>query len=304
VQRNIDENHADEAFVARRPEDLDRAVREGKVALVHCVEGGFHLGGTEDEVTEAVSRLARRGVAYVTLAHLVWRHIATDAPAIPFLPDWLYRRLFPQPDEGLTDLGKAAVKAMVHERVLVDLSHMSDNSVRDTLSLLDDELDKPKTVPVIASHSCFRFASQEYALSEDTIGRIAERKGVIGLIMAQHQLCDGLSRLRVRSLDRSIEIICDHIDRIASVTSSHDHLAIGSDLDGFIKPTMGGIESMADMARLERELRRRYGEEIAGKVCHGNALRVLKAGWGGARASEGAVDRPLAASSGAPSQRV
>jgi hypothetical protein len=88
VERNIREHHDSEALVAHNPGDLDRAQREGKVALVHVVEGGFHLGATEEEVRDAVGRLARRGVAYVTLAHLVWRHIATDAPAIPFLPHW------------------------------------------------------------------------------------------------------------------------------------------------------------------------------------------------------------------------
>ncbi len=43
-----------EALVAHNPDDLDRGQREGKVALIHCVEGGFHLGATEDEVTDAV----------------------------------------------------------------------------------------------------------------------------------------------------------------------------------------------------------------------------------------------------------
>ena len=60
---------------------------------------------------KAVERLADSGVAYVTLAHLFWRQVATNAPAIPFLPDWLYRRVFPQPDRGLTELGTAAVRA-------------------------------------------------------------------------------------------------------------------------------------------------------------------------------------------------
>ena len=281
VERNIAEYHSDEAVVAHGPDELDDAIAREKVALVHVVEGGFHLGATEEEVKEAVSRLAERGVAYVTLAHLVWRHLATDAPAIPFLPDWLYRWLFPQPKEGLSNLGRAAVEAMVRHRVVIDLSHMSDRSVSDTLSLLDD-IDPPATTPVIATHSGFRFGSQEYMLRGETIGRIADRGGVVGLIMAQHQLCDGLTRMRVRRFERSIEVICNHIDRIASVTDNHEHIAIGSDLDGFIKPTMGGIESMADMARLSRELERRYGEEVARKICFDNAMRALRAGWGGA----------------------
>jgi microsomal dipeptidase-like Zn-dependent dipeptidase len=303
VERNIDEHHQEEALVAHNHADLELAASQGKVALIHCVEGGFHLGGTEEEVTAAVARLASRGIAYVTLAHLVWRHVATDAPAIPLLPDWLYRALFPQPEEeGLSKLGRAAVKEMAEKRVLIDLSHMSERSVSDTLSYLEG-LDGP-TPPVVATHSCFRFGSQEYALNEYLVGRIADGGGVIGLIMAQHQMCDGLSRLRVHSLDRSTEIICNHIDRMAAVTGKHDHLAIGSDLDGFIRPTMGGIESMADMARLERELERRYGEEVAHKICFANAMRVLEEGWGGGTGDDPsgaeATELPL----GAPPQRV
>jgi len=303
VERNIHDHHDSEALVAHNPGDLDRAAREGKVALIHCVEGGYHLGATEEEVSDAVARLARRGIAYVTLAHLLWRHVATDAPAIPFLPDWLYRWLFPQPEEGLSNLGRAAVEAMVRDRVLIDLSHMSDRSVSDTLSHLD-ELDVPTPTPVIATHAGFRFGSQEYMLTEDTIGRIADRGGVVGLIMAQHQICDGLTRLPVRSFERSTEIICDHIDRIASVTGTHDHIGIGSDLDGFIKPTLGGIESAADMARLERELRLRYGEEVAHNICFANAMRVLRAGWGGGTGAEATGEGVAAPSLGAPPQRI
>ena len=303
VERDLCNNHAAQAVIARSVADIDRAARDGQIALVHCVEGGFHLGGTEEEVTTAVARLAERGVAYITLAHLVWRHIATDAPAIPLLPDWLYRRLFPQPDEGLSPLGYAAVDAMVEKGVLIDLSHMSDKSVNDTLDHLDSA-HRGKRIPVLATHSCFRFASQEYALSEPTLERIAERDGVVGLIMAQHQLRDGLSHFRVRSFERSMEIICDHIDRIAAATS-HDHVAIGSDLDGFIKPTMAGIETMGDMPRLERELRRRYGEEVAGKICIGNAIDVLRAGWRGARpAEEPAGPLAPASAAGAPAQTI
>jgi microsomal dipeptidase-like Zn-dependent dipeptidase len=306
VERNIRDHHDSEALVAHDPADLDRAQREGKVALIHAVEGGYHLGVTEDEVRDAVARLARRGVAYIILAHLVWRHIATDAPAIPFLPDWLYKWLFPQPDEGLSNLGRAALEAMVSERVLIDLSHMSERSVSDVLDRLD-ELAGPTEPPVIATHSGFRFGSQEYMLSENTIRRIAERDGVVGLIMAQHQLCDGITRLPVRSLDRSMEIIDKHIKRIAAITNGYDHLAIGSDLDGFIKPTMGGVESSADMARLSRELRLRYDEQIAHKICFDNAMRVLRAGWGGGAVGGGAAGDGVGAGeprAGAPPQRI
>src|SRR5689334_2129786 len=100
--------------IARRAADLDDPDR---VAFVHCVEGGFHLGTTEAEVRAHVAELARRGVAYVTLAHLFFRRIATNAPALPFLSDAWYDRIFPQPDEGLAPLGRAAVEAMFEHKM-------------------------------------------------------------------------------------------------------------------------------------------------------------------------------------------
>ena len=106
--------------------------------LVHCVEGGFHLGATAAEIEASVAQLAARGVTYVTLAHLFFRQVATNAPAIPFIPDWIYRLVFPQDrGVGLTALGEAAVRALLDQRVLIDLSHTSDATMEDTLELLD-----------------------------------------------------------------------------------------------------------------------------------------------------------------------
>ena len=76
-------------------------------------------------MTRNVADLAGRGVVYVTLAHLFWRRVATNANALPFLPDPIYRLLFCQPDVGLTPLGEAAVDAMYRNRMLIDLSHMN-----------------------------------------------------------------------------------------------------------------------------------------------------------------------------------
>jgi microsomal dipeptidase-like Zn-dependent dipeptidase len=279
VEADIRERHSGEAVVVRDPVALDRELGNERVALIHCVEGGFHLGETPEAVERAVAELARRGVAYIVLPHLLWRGVATNSPALPFLPDWLYQLLFPQPKLGLSELGRAAVKAMVREGVVIDLSHMSTRALADTFELLDG-LDPDRRVPVIASHSAFRFGRQEYGVDEETLRRIASRNGVVGLIFAQHQLNDGQRRTRTRRFEDSFEVICRHLDRITQTTGSHEHTAIGSDLDGFIKPTMGGLESMTDMARLEAALRDRYGGEDAERICSGNALRVLRTGWG------------------------
>jgi microsomal dipeptidase-like Zn-dependent dipeptidase len=281
VEKDIAEHHAGEATVAHSFAELQAALGAGTTALIHCVEGGFHLGPTPEAVEHGVAELARRGVAYTIPAHLIWRGVATNAPALPFLSDRMYRLLLPQPDVGLSELGRAAVRAMVRERVLIDLSHMSERALADTFALLD-ELDPEQGVPVLASHAAFRFGQQEYGVDEDSVRRIAARDGLVGLIMAQHQLNDGVRKGYTTTFEQSFEVICRHIDRLAEITGSHRHTGIGTDFDGFIKPTMGGLESMADMRTLEAALRDRYGPADAEAICSGNALRVLRAGWGGA----------------------
>jgi microsomal dipeptidase-like Zn-dependent dipeptidase len=267
------------AVIAHRAAELDAALAAGQVALVHCVEGGFHLGATPRQVDANVTALAGRGVAYVTLAHLFWRRVAANAPAIPFIPDWLYVRLFPQ-GAGLTELGTAAVRAMYRERMLIDVSHMRPDSLAQTLDLLD-ALDRESGAaagehPVIASHAGYRFGGQTYNLDEASVRRIAARDGVIGLIFAQHQLNDGLRRARTKTLEQSLEVLASHLDRIRAITGSHRHAGIGTDFDGFIKPTLGGLETSADLARLSGALIARYGARDAERLLAGNALRVLR----------------------------
>jgi microsomal dipeptidase-like Zn-dependent dipeptidase len=278
VEEDLAEHHADAAAVVRDVASLDTAVAEGKIAFVHCIEGGFHLGPDAEAVDTAVTVLARRGVAYITLPHLVWRGVATNAPALPFMPDWLYRRLFPQPPEGLSELGRAAVRAMARERVLVDLSHMSEHALDETFGLLD-EVDPERTLPVVATHAGYRFGKQRYMLDERTVERIAARDGVVGLIFAQHQLGDGIRRRPTRTLDESLEVLFRHVDRLREITGSHRHTTIGSDFDGFIKPTLGGLESMADMAAVEKAFMERYGEQDARTICSENSLRTLRSLW-------------------------
>jgi microsomal dipeptidase-like Zn-dependent dipeptidase len=293
VEDHVAEHHDREAEVTPNPERLADARRAGKVAIVHCVEGGFHLGGDAEQVRRAVARLAERGVAYITLAHLIWREVATDAPALPFMSDAAYRQWFPQPEEGLSPLGEAAVRAMHERRVLIDLSHMSARALEDTFALLD-ELDSDRSTPVMATHAGYRFGTQEYMLAASTIERIKERDGVVGLIFAQHQLYDGLvegprspsppppPRLpKPGSFEDSVALLRTHIDRIRDITGSHRHTAVGSDLDGFIKPTLPHLEDMRDMAPLQQALRGAYGDDDAELICSGNGMRLLTEYWGG-----------------------
>jgi len=268
--------------VVRSAPDLERATGEGKVAFMHCVEGGFHLGGEVDEVKENVATLAARGVVYVTLAHLFWRRVATNAPAIPFLGDRLYRAVFRQPRQGLSELGRAAVEAMYEQRILIDLSHMSERALEETFELLE-ALDRrsgaaPEEHPVIASHAGYRFGSQEYMLSPRTIERIAARGGVVGLILARHQLNDGAGVRHPDDPAEAVRVLRRHVDAIREATPSRTnaHVAIGSDLDGFVKPTVAGVETAGDLGDLAAPLREAYGED-AEPILSGNAMRM--ASW-------------------------
>jgi microsomal dipeptidase-like Zn-dependent dipeptidase len=268
-----------------RSEQLDWAMKpeSGRLALIHCIEGGHVLGATPEEIRENVSMLADRGVAYVTIAHLFWRRVATNAPALPFLPDWLYRLLFPQREStGLTELGKVAVAEMHKKRVLVDITHMSDASITQTLDLLDT-VDPRCEAPVIATHGACRFPKRPrfrqltYNLSDETITRIAGRGGVIGLIACKHYISRGVKLpLYVRDFDDTMKLLCKHIDRIQGLTGSFDHVAIGTDLDGFIKPALPGLKDMSRLDDLQNALRGRYGSDAADRICSRNALRVLR----------------------------
>ncbi len=259
--------------------ELEQAIGDGATAMVHCVEGGYSLGDGVEEVERNVAELARRGVVYITLAHLLYRQVATNSSAFPFLTDRQYRLVFPQPEGvGLTDRGAAALRAMVRNRVLLDISHMRQDALRDTFALLDDELDPRCEVPVLATHVGFRFGKQEYMLDEPTVLEIKRRDGLVGLILAQHQLNDGLRKKETESFEDSLAVLFSHIDRIAAITGGHRHIAIGTDFDGFIKPTLSGLAGMADLARLERALEQRYPQQ-ASMMASENVLRVLRQVW-------------------------
>jgi microsomal dipeptidase-like Zn-dependent dipeptidase len=261
--------------------ELDECIAAGATALVHSVEGGFQLGNTDEEIEANCTELARRGIGYVTVAHLFFRQVATNANAVPFIPDPIYDFVFPQRGKDrLTPRGEAVVRGLVENRILIDLSHMDPAGIQETFAFLD-EVDPDSSVPVISTHAGYRFGKQQYMCDEEILLQIKQRKGVVGLIMAQYQLNDGIRKKgdHTETLDESLEVICAHIDKIAEVTGGYEQIALGTDFDGFIKPTMGGLETMADMRLLEEALRERYGDENAERMTWSNALGVLQTLW-------------------------
>ncbi len=269
----------DEHRIIRSGADLEEALARGQTAFVHCVEGGFHLGSTEDEVRGNVRALARSGVAYVTLAHLFFREVAKNTPALPFLKEWQYKLLFFQPGRrGLTKLGRAAVEAMYEERILIDVSHMREDAIEEVFALVE-ELDQehgnpPQRYPIIATHEGYRFGEQSYNLSPATIRRIAGRGGIIGLILAEHQMCDGGLPVP-ETVEESVALLCDHIEAMTEAGAGYQHIGLGTDLDGFIKPTLAGLQNADDLAQIPERLRGRFPDD-AEAILGQNAIRVLQ----------------------------
>jgi microsomal dipeptidase-like Zn-dependent dipeptidase len=114
-------------------------------------------------------------------------------------------------------------------------------------------------------------------LEEKWVRKIAERRGICGIIYCDHYMRDGRGE-QTRTIEDSFAVIDGHIATLRA-WGGDDILAIGSDLDGFIKPTLAGLHSAAGHKLTAQHLVQTYGEALASKICHGNALRMLEACW-------------------------
>jgi membrane dipeptidase len=248
--------------------ELAQIVADGKrIAVFHGVEGGYAV-----EDPGNVSKLADSGVAYVILAHLFYRGIATCVNPFPCLDDSTYPVLYPQPQGGLTTLGKEICHSLFENRVLVDITHSTQESIDDVFEIAS----KYPGHPVIASHTAARSVNHALInMSASTIQRIAESGGIVGVIFYGHWLKP--SDPAVHPGQKQLDWLFHHVNAIAEA-SSCDSVGLGSDFDGFIKP-IAGLENTKTSTILEAALQAHYGQSKAAKILHENALRVLKAGW-------------------------
>jgi microsomal dipeptidase-like Zn-dependent dipeptidase len=173
--------------------------------------------------------------------------------------------------------------------VLIDISHMRQAAIDETFALLA-ELDAqggnaPGAYPVLATHAGFRFGDHSYMLSPETIGAVAARNGVIGLIMAHHLLNDGL-RDEPGDFATTLHSVRLHVGKLHDVTGSYENVGLGTDLDGFIKPMVGGIENASSLKHLAKALHTAFPEH-AEAILYGNALRALRAAY--ARRAEAGI---------------
>jgi membrane dipeptidase len=289
--RALAEKHPETWLLATSAEDVRRAVREGKIAALMGLEGGYAI----DERLENVKRYYDLGVRYMSPAWSVstsWAGSSGDDVGNT---------------RGLNDFGKDVLREMNRLGMMVDVSHVSDPTFWDIV--------ETSTAPVIATHSaCRALADVPRNLTDDMIRALAKTGGVVNVIFYPEHLEPGwhklkkavdaeiapmvqqasaaepggvaqkkIARDRVRSREYARRLppvkvarIVDHIDHIVKLVGV-DHVGIGSDFDG-VQITTSDLATVADLPNLTKELLRRgYTESDVTKILGGNMLRVMEA---------------------------
>jgi membrane dipeptidase len=278
------------AMIAKYPEtfaacitvaDIERARKAGKIASLIGVEGGHCI---EDSL-QNLRRLKGLGAGYMTLTHsdtLKWADAATDVAT----------------HQGLTAFGEEVVREMNRLAMLVDLSHVSDATMRAAL--------KVSKAPVIYSHSSARaIANHPRNVPDDILKLVKENGGVVmvnffsGFVVPESAkiLSDifAVSReLRAKFPNENdytrerkrweelhpypagdIHDVVDHIEHIAKVAGK-ECIGLGSDFDGITK-TPAQLEDVSTYPLITQELLNRgWQAHDIHALMSGNILRVMK----------------------------
>jgi membrane dipeptidase len=286
------EKFPNDLVLATSADAIRKAKRDGKVAVLMGVEGGHAI----ENSMSALRELYRLGCRYMTLTHSNTNEWA-DSAGFSGPP--------PVKHHGLTPFGEDVVREMQRIGMLVDVSHVSDETFYDVM--------KVAKAPVIASHSSARaIADQRRNMSDDMLRALAKNGGVVmvnfwskflsneygaamdkwiaknaGAIAAlrakykddPEKFHEGIEKLRADAPPLPkvpISAIADHIDHIVKVAGV-DHVGLGSDFDGVdsLPDGLGGIEGLP---KITLELvERGYSDEDVLKILGGNFLRVFSA---------------------------
>lgn len=252
--------------VARSIADVDRLRAEGRIAVVHTVEGTHALEGRLDRL----DTLAGRGVAMLTLTHFYDHGVAAPVDAVPRTM-WLARLLGirPPPPAGppLTALGRALLRRMIEVRMIPDVTHCSPEARREVYREVGG------AQPVVASHvGVAALRPDPYNLTDEDLRAIAATGGAVGVILMPYWLSTDGSAHALPAIWRTMQ-------HVRAVTGSWDHVMLGTDFDGFSLPP----RDVRDASRLGRVtamlLERGVDVPDVKKVLGGNAMRILRAAW-------------------------
>jgi membrane dipeptidase len=254
---------------------LNQPIEQRRIAVVNAIEGAHSLGGpaeTEADIFRNLDTLYQRGVAYITLAHFYPNRVVN--PCYPFPED--FANLSTNPNiwrdltQGLTDLGKRVVERMIELGIIIDLSHSTPAARKQIFDIADAS---GRKVSLVATHvGAYDFNPTPYNLREWEVKRIARDGGVVGVIFMPYWLVphghgQGLNQV-ARTIDYFVNL------------AGEDAVGLGTDFDGFTTPPED-LKDASEMPRLtQRLLVDGYGERAICKILGGNALRLLRDGWG------------------------
>ncbi len=277
VHRTL-ERHAGELAGARTAEQICAAREAGRVAIVLAIEGGYLIEDSLDVLRE----YHRAGAAYLTLTHAFHTSWADSSG--------VHEALTPH-HGGLTDFGRDVIRELNRLGMMVDVSHVSDDTVRDVL--------ETSTAPIIASHSSCRAVSPHCRnLSDELMKAIAATGGVVQINFAaafidpDHPPLDpeavkqwwaDLSGTKRPVTDHvtPLSVLADHFDHALKLVSPR-HVGIGSDFDG-VPSLPAGMGDCSWLPHLTAELLRRgYSEQDLTPMLGENVLRVMEACRGAA----------------------
>lgn len=277
----------DKFAMAYNPADVRANFAKGLISLPMGMENG---AGIEDDLAN-VAYFHRRGIRYITLTH------GKDN----LIGDASYDTTATH--GGLSDFGVKVVAEMNRLGIMVDLSHVSDNTFRDALAATK--------VPVIASHSSVRKFTPgfERNMSDELIQGLAKNGGVMminfGGAFLDSAYTEGTAQVREHvvnwlaenNLSRSdpraqqyiqeytakhtpfpnVERVADHFDHVVQLVGI-DYVGLGSDYDGVGDSLPTGLKDVSMFPNLFSELLRRgYSKEDLEKISYKNIFRVWQA---------------------------
>jgi len=161
---------------------------------------------------------------------------------------------------GLTKLGEQLLKAMRRKRVILDLSHMAEQSVQDAFAIWRG--------PIMASHSNARaLVPGDRQITDDTAREVASRDGMLGIsFYARH--------LR-RSGPATLDDVVRHTLHLAKAAGGPERMGLGTDLDGGFDAREAPMKSLAGLRVLQTRLRRHFNRAQVEGIMGGNWIEFL-----------------------------
>jgi membrane dipeptidase len=234
--------------------------------LQACLESGvfsilLHFEGTDqlDPDGYALDVFHQAGVQSIGLTHFRKNRYAEGVPmTFPSSPDT---------GPGLTDEGKELVRQCNRRRILVDVSHITEQGFWDVANLTD--------APIVATHSnAWALSKAPRNLTDKQLDAIKESRGVAGLNFHVGFLRDDGEM----NSDTPLSMMADHVEYMVE-RMGIDSVALGSDFDGAVMPD--GLADASQLPALMQALHDRgyQGEDLT-KIANGNWVRVLRETWG------------------------